>query len=297
MTVRTRILAPLALAATLAIAGCDAGGSATYSAETDDPLYREGMELAKQGRKPQALTDFLKVIERRGSQPSPESNLEAGLIYLQDIKDPNEAIHYLKKYLEQQPHPRDGDLVRQRIEDARREFGRTLPGRPLDDQSARLEMADQIKQLQQENDELRAQLGRSRSGGMDTGLRVMQGAIQPVEPNNPAMRAASRTPPIPAADLLRPAPTPPPAGGSGATQTLASPTRSQPGFGLPPGTPAPQPATPSRPGRTYTVAEHDTLYKISRKYNVKVEDLVAANRETIPTVSSPLRPGAVLKIP
>lgn len=63
------------------------------------------------------------------------------------------------------------------------------------------------------------------------------------------------------------------------------------------------PATPAAPapkaasGRSHTVAAKDTLFSISRRYNVSVADLVAANRAQVPAASSPLRIGMVLRIP
>jgi LysM repeat protein len=58
------------------------------------------------------------------------------------------------------------------------------------------------------------------------------------------------------------------------------------------------PAQAGKPvGRIHTIAPKDTLYGIARRYNVKVEDLVAANPTAVPRVNSPLRVGATLKIP
>jgi len=62
--------------------------------------------------------------------------------------------------------------------------------------------------------------------------------------------------------------------------------------------PSPSPAAPkAAPGRTHTVAAKDTLFSISRRYNVSVADLVAANRAQVPSASTPLRIGMVLRIP
>ena len=58
------------------------------------------------------------------------------------------------------------------------------------------------------------------------------------------------------------------------------------------------PALPSAPsGRKHTVAPGDTLYHLAKKYGVKMEDIVAANRDVLPSVATPLRRGAELKIP
>jgi hypothetical protein len=83
MFVHRRIFALMALATLLAGTGCGDGGGRSYGVETDDPVYREGKQLQRQGRNPEALTAFLRVIEKRGEQFAPESHLEAGQIYLQ----------------------------------------------------------------------------------------------------------------------------------------------------------------------------------------------------------------------
>ena len=59
----------------------------------------------------------------------------------------------------------------------------------------------------------------------------------------------------------------------------------------------PAPKSALAAGRTHTVAAKDTLYGIARRYNVKVEDIVAANPAIVPRVSSPLRVGTALRIP
>jgi LysM repeat protein len=65
---------------------------------------------------------------------------------------------------------------------------------------------------------------------------------------------------------------------------------------------SPRPAatpTTARPagGKSHTVAAKDTLYSIARRYGVRVEDIVAANRAAVPSVNTPLKVGTVLKIP
>jgi LysM repeat protein len=54
---------------------------------------------------------------------------------------------------------------------------------------------------------------------------------------------------------------------------------------------------PRAGGRAHTVAPKDTLYSISRRYQVRVEDIVAANPALLPRASTPLRVGTTLRIP
>src|SRR5579884_720146 len=106
-------------------AGCggDTGG---LPVETDEPLYREGQQLEKQGRTKEALAAYLRLISRRGDD-APESHLEAGLIELEEIKDPIAAIYHFRRFLELEPKSPLAPRVKDQIDRARREFASTLP--------------------------------------------------------------------------------------------------------------------------------------------------------------------------
>ena len=270
MTAQRNFAALLALAALL-LGGC--GGDRLPTAiETDDAVYQQGKQLQRQGRNPEALLAFLKVIEKRGEQFSPESHLEAGLIYLQDIKDPIEAIHHFRKYLTLQRKSKEAPYVRGLIERAQRELAKSLPGRPLEDQSQWLNLRDQLKELQRENDQLRAEIAAVRGGAAPAPfLRVTQAAV-----DGNATRLAVVPPAVDESPIaLAPAPS-------------ASP--GAPLFG--------KPAVPAKAaGRKHVVGIGDNLYNIARKYGVKMEDLQAANRDLVPNVTTPLRLGAELRIP
>src|SRR5688572_30344317 len=80
-----RLFALAALLALLLGAGCGDRGAPTI-AEMDEPFYIQGVQLNKQGRNGEALTTFLKVIDKRGERGAPESHLEAGVIYLSHTK-------------------------------------------------------------------------------------------------------------------------------------------------------------------------------------------------------------------
>ncbi|MBI2497782.1 MAG: tetratricopeptide repeat protein, partial [Opitutae bacterium] len=103
----------------LALAGCSDSRRDTAAAEGDEPEYREGQSLLKNGRKQEALNSFLKVIDRRGDE-APESHLEVGLLYLQHINDPLSAIYHFRKYLALRPNSPQAPLVKQRIDAAMR---------------------------------------------------------------------------------------------------------------------------------------------------------------------------------
>ena len=79
-------------------------------------------------------------------------------------------------------------------------------------------------------------------------------------------------------------------GGAVATPSRGTPTDPTPGVSLEP-TPKPE-ATQ----RTYTVKQGDTLSSIAKKFDVKLDDLIAANSETLPNPDK-LAVGDVIVIP
>jgi nucleoid-associated protein YgaU len=299
MAVRPQILSLLALAACLLLgAGCGKGDSQPLSAEVDDPAYRQGQQFVKQGRTQEALTSFLKVIEKRGGQASAESHLEAGLIYLNHSKDPVEAYHHFRQYLAQQPNSPESKHVRELVDTAKRDFARSLPGQPLDNQPPRSQLFDQVERLTRENEELRAELAALRSGAaapLRTTRAPASGEIPQVRLTVPA--AAAPVIPVEESTPITVAPMRP----------GASPVAPAPGQ-VPP-TPSGQNARalPSRPEgaaapmRRHTVAPGDTLYNLTRKYYgaisaAKADAIFEANRDVMKNPGD-LRPGMEIKIP
>src|SRR5271170_6448997 len=102
MHARSFLLGAASLLALAAGSGCG-GDTTSLSSELDDSYFREGQQMERQGRWDEALAAYLKVIDRRGDA-APESNLDAGLIYLNHIKDPVYAIYHFRKYLDLEPN-------------------------------------------------------------------------------------------------------------------------------------------------------------------------------------------------
>ena len=301
MTVCRTLSVFTACLAVFAAAACSDRDGAQLTAETDEPYYVQGKQLIRQGRNPEALTLFLKVIARRGERGAPESHLEAGSIYLKHTKDPVKAYHHFREYLELQPNSKEAVSVRGMVEAAKREFARTLPAHPLDDQSVRMQADDTIEKLRRENDELRAQIAtlRGTSGVPVTRAAPMITLPDDVQPRQPAPpvasvvdsrnAAAAATPPAPATRTAppnsifqQPANTP-------AARASSAPTR--------PGTQAPI-ATTATP-RTHAVAPKDTLYGISMKYygnGRQVDAIYQANRDQMRSKED-VRPGMTLRLP
>ncbi|MCW5547943.1 MAG: LysM peptidoglycan-binding domain-containing protein [Opitutaceae bacterium] len=266
------------LAVLLIGTGCERHDGPGLGAESDDAGYRRGQQLVKQGRKQEALAAFLKVIAQRGDA-APESHLDAGLIYLNDIKDPIAAIYHFRKYLELQPNAVQAAYVRGLVDSAKREFARTLPGNPLESQALRLDMMDQVGRLQREVEQLKAELTAARSGAPAPVNRLLvptdqTGAFQP--PVNPVVREVDAASPITMAPLSpRPA----------AAEPAAPPPASPP--------PAAETA------RLHVVVKGDTLFSLAQRYyndRSRWRDIYAANRDQMPNENA-LRLGMTLKIP
>lgn len=260
-----------ALAAALLLAGCG-GDSGELGPETDEPLYQQGQQQEKQGRPQEALNSFLKLIAKRGEQ-APEAHLEAGILELEEMKNPLEAIHHFRMYLQLQPNSRLAGQVRDQVARAEREFAATLPAPNWETGSSAPELQAKITrlendnlQLQADNQALRAQLGAPRMPSVPTEVPAPVAARIPPE-------AASRTLLVP----VGPAPAPP------------SPS------------PAPVAAAAARPGgRTHVVQAHDTLYKLAAQYygsGKRYKDIIAANPDKFRGGNTALKPGDVLRIP
>lgn len=272
-----RLLAPLAVA--LALAGCAEDGRQSYATETDEPLYRQAEQLKRANRNQEALSAYLKVIEKRGDD-APESHLEAGLVYLHHIRDPIAAIHHFRKFLALRPNSAQAPLVRQRIDAAIRDFARTLPAQPVESQLQRVDLIAALDKLKLENDLLKRQLAELQGGRAP---ETTEGAAEP----------AAR----PATDL------------SISVDTLPTvrtrPGRSEPARtapAAPRATPPPAPATPpaaAASARRHTVRPGDTLSSLSQRYygnRSRWRDIYQANRTQMRSESD-LRVGLELVIP
>jgi nucleoid-associated protein YgaU len=223
--------------------------------------------MLKEDRPKEALDAFLRVIKQR-SDDAPESHLEAGRLYLRIEQDPIAAIYHFQRFLDESPNSEEAPMVRELIDTAKKDFARTLPGQPYQGEYERLDLLQQIKDLETENENLRRQLGQATSnvavaapGPQTSSGSTDAGAVEAVTPI--ALDA------------------------NGRTTALAAEA--------PPGQTAPPPAGP----RTYTVAVGDTLSSISSKMYGSPrhwQDIYKANRDKL---SSPkaLIPGQVLKIP
>jgi len=268
------------------LAGCGDNDRITYASELDEPNYREGQSLMKAGRRHEALTAFLKVVDKRRDD-APESHLEVGLLYAQHINDPLSAIYHFRKYLALRPNSPQAPLVRQRIDAAIREFARTIPAQPLDSQVQRVDLIATLDKLKQENDALKQQLAEARTGRV---VALGEGDNAP----------AATTPTVTAAPVQD---------FKFSLENLTT-VRTRPAAPAPQRvTPAPQPTAPVRQATTpaaapagarrHIVRPGDTLSKLAQQYysdRARWRDIFAANRNVMKNESD-LKVGMELRIP
>ena len=301
MTIRQLVAVSMTSAALFLAAGCERADNQMLASEADEPNYRQGQQLVKQGRSQEALSAYLKVIAKRG-ESAPESHLEAGLLYLDQVKDPLAAIYHFRKYLELQPNSRQAVYVKGRIDVAKREFARTLPAQPLENQSERLDMFDQVDRLQRENDQMRAELAAVR-GGVSLPQTRTRSTIndQPAAQTYPRIETLEPQPLAMPADEAQDSPVSlaseaPPASAPKSPSTSPSHTFSpqQPIRALPT-----KPTAPSSVNRRHLVVKGDTLFNLAQKYygnQARWRDIYAANRDQLPSENS-LRLGMEIRIP
>lgn len=285
-TFRHRLLPLVAAAFALALAGCGDDSRKSYATEADEPYFRQAEQMKRANRQQEALSAYLRVIERRGDD-APESHLEAGLVYLHHIRDPIAAIYHFRKYLALRPNSAQAPLVRQRIDAAIREFARTLPAQPLETQLQRVDLIAAMDKLKLENDILKRQVADLQAGREPA-------ADETTEPGAERATTPASRPPSTA-----------PKGGEFAINLDTMPTvRTRPARAEPPAQPRTAPAntsakqtapansaskqtTPANSragGRLHVVQGGDTLSKIAQKYygsRARWKDILQANRATM----------------
>ena len=276
----------LALLALALGPGCGGEGG-SLSSEMDDSYYRDGQQMERQGRWDEALSAYLKVIDRRGDA-APESNLDAGLIYLNHIKDPIFAIYHFRKYLELEPNSKQAVYVRGLIDAAKREFARALPGQPLESQTEHMGVEAQLERLQRENDELKAENAALRAG----------------VPVPTVHSSAIDITALPSPQSLADAPAPAPAKDQPDSPISLAPADAGDRPALSDQPQARDPTRPAKPaaaaGRHHTVSRGDTLFSLAQRYygsRSRWRDIYTANRDVLQSEKTPLKIGMDLKIP
>ncbi len=281
-----------AVVAALWLGGCG-DSRLSPTAETDEPYYREGDSLTRSGRRQEALTAFLKVIDKRG-EDAPESHLNAGLIYQQYINDPLSAIYHFKKYLVLRSNSPQAPLVRQRIDAAIREFARTLPAQPLEGTEQRVDLVAALDQLKQENEQLKQQIADLRAGREPTEPPLSSGGVPVTAKPSDQTRFTLNFETIPTIRVPPARPEPSPVVNAPSSQTAKTGPSVSP-------RPSERPATAAAHGaaRKHTVQRGDTLSNLAQKYygnRARWHDIYNANRKVMKNEGD-LRAGMELVIP
>jgi tetratricopeptide (TPR) repeat protein len=138
----------------LFLSGCS--GNIQVFHEEEESSFRRAERLKREGNYEESLYAFLKVIENR--RDAPESHLNAGLLLLEHREEPILAIYHFTKYLELKPDSDKSDLVRQRIEVAKKKFIQKLPEHSYTKGYERLDLIEIITQMKSETKKLKQQL-------------------------------------------------------------------------------------------------------------------------------------------
>lgn len=154
------IAAAFAVLYILAAGGCDFGKSEVVK-ETSETHFVRGQDELRRGNVKEAMSAFLKVVEKR--KDAPESHFELGRIYLDNMNDPIQAIYHFRKFLELKPNSQVSPMVRQMIETAQKKFAASLPESPFENNVRRLELEELLQKVQKENLELKQASRRRRN--------------------------------------------------------------------------------------------------------------------------------------
>ncbi len=155
-TMATLVVAIVVVLYVLSAGGCDLASDENIVKEVNEPHYQRGMEELRRGNQQEALSAFLKVVEKR--KDAPESHLELGRIYLNDMNDPIFAIYHFRKFLEVHPNSSASMQVRQMIDTAKKRYAASLPESPFENNIRRLELEEMWQKAQKENLELKQKL-------------------------------------------------------------------------------------------------------------------------------------------
>lgn len=163
--------------------------------ETDEKQYQRGKLYLRNGRTEDALNAFLGVIDSR--RDAPESHLEAGYIFLREMRDPMRAYYHFSRYLELNPQSDRAREVGQLMETAQKEFARQLPAQPYEGQLDRLDLMELIQSLRGENENLKRDLMAAESrlrkleGAMGPGSRIQSSGVASARTEQPQAQVAA----------------------------------------------------------------------------------------------------------
>lgn len=253
-----------ALFLVLAAAGCVRTAEGPRE-EQKNPFFLAGKEKLQSMDYTGAAESF-----ERALQDDPRSVLthfELGVLYDQHLADYAAALYHYNKALKLRPAGYPADTIRYRIPACRQELVKADSLAVLNPSALR-----EMEKLRDENQELRRQLGEAKAvlqAGKAASGPGSPGASGPSPASAPAVTTSAGPVPGRGAGQLSTgtgAAAAPGAGGTGATTAV----------------------------RTHTVRSGETVASISRRYNVRLDAILAANRGLDP---KRLKVGQIIQIP
>lgn len=226
--------------------------------------FNAGTSRAKQQDFPGALAAFERALQ--ADPQYAKAHYQMAMLFDRELNSPEKALYHYLRVLELSPEYEGSDLISNRLSVVKMELARgsvpTIPS-PL--------LTAEIDRLQKNLDTLEAE--RHQLAAENAGLKQQVALLsrQPITPSNPPVQPLPGTVDSPqlGSDRGRPPGNSrnPPVGGPSDTPVVA---------------------------RTHTVQKGDTLYALSRRYQVSLAELQAAN----PGLSERNFPiGRTLKIP
>ncbi len=126
--------------------------------EDENPNFQRAQVFLKQGRKEDAMEQFLKVLDT--SREAFQSHLELGRLFLEveGREDPLQAIYHFRRFLQLKPEAREAENVNQLITTAEKQFLAGLPGKPFGNQLDAMQLREQNGALEREVAMLKSRL-------------------------------------------------------------------------------------------------------------------------------------------
>ena len=245
------------------VGGCMPQGQSQLDDEKE-PHFIEGKRAVNSMDWGGAIDEFEKAVEANPRNAS--AHFELGWLYEEKEPDPAAAIYHYQQFLKLRPTADTAEAVRQRITNCKQDLAKAvlpLPSAPG--------VQHDLEQLIQENKQLRAELDQWRAW------------YKAQQTNHPTPQAGISQPVVQATQEVLPA-------------QIAQTPQSNPRAAVSNSNYVPHVSVPSHHAgmRTYIVQPRDTLASISRKFNVKLDSLAAANPGIDPRR---LRAGQTVNIP
>jgi LysM repeat protein len=289
----------LALAPALLFTACDKDDP-RYEAEDERNPHFEDAQKAIHNR------DYVAAVKSyenalRKSPKVASAHYELGMLYSEKLGEPIGAIYHLQKYLTERPSSDKAEMAKGHLDNARINFAATLPNSPVQNAELFAKIQAENFTLKKEREDnfkrigdLENSLTATKEEGAKAFAQVEESKQKITVLEQQASMALAVTKAVPPN-----APTAPATSATTAAQATLSPATA-PGVAT-----AIPTATPSveinSSGRTHTIKQGDTLWKVAKQYYPKevvagIDRIKAANTDKLPE-GKPLKIGTVITIP